>query len=98
MNIQTTAPVVALFVQSIFYGLYSATFVHCIRWLVFVDDGWKFREKMNWFMILVTSLLFIFSTANLGASVPLTLQITGTQSDSVQFTRIDVVNVRVLYV
>ena len=83
--------VIAVFVQSILYGLYSATFVHCIRWLTFNDDGWKLREKMNWFMILMTTLLFIFSTANLGATVPLMFTILG--PSTVDFLKLDVTNV-----
>jgi hypothetical protein len=74
---QNIAGIIALSVQSILYGLYTATFVHSIRWLIFDDDGWKLREKMNWFMILITTLIFIFSTVDLGASVPLTFDIMG---------------------
>jgi hypothetical protein len=69
------AGISALTVQSIFYGLYTATFVHCTRWLIFDDDGWKLRQKMNWIMILMTTLIFIFSTMNLGTSIPLTFDI-----------------------
>jgi hypothetical protein len=74
-----SATIIVLIVQSIPYRLYSATFVRCARWLIFDDDGWNLLhlQMMNWLMILMATLIFIFSTADLGVSVPLMLDVMG---------------------
>ncbi|KAM6499532.1 hypothetical protein JOM56_005040 [Amanita muscaria] len=64
--------VIALFVQTLMYGLYVTTLVHCLRWLFYDDKGWKLREKINWAMATITVLVFMFFTIDLA----LTLQIT----------------------
>jgi hypothetical protein len=55
-----------LIVQAIFYGLYFATFVHGVRWLIFDDEGWSFRENINSSMLAVSIIIFLLSTASLG--------------------------------
>lgn len=64
------ALLVANFVQAILYGLYIATFILCIQWLIFVDEGWQVRslQKIPWPTLTLVILLFIFSTVNLGTS------------------------------
>ncbi|KIL63676.1 hypothetical protein M378DRAFT_11952 [Amanita muscaria Koide BX008] len=64
--------VIALFVQTLMYGFYVTTLVHCLRWLFYDDKGWKLREKINWAMATITVLVFMFFTIDLA----LTLQIT----------------------
>ena len=68
----TMLPVlVGLFLQALLYGFYLATLFHCLRWLVYTDDGWKLRagSKINKLMLVVTVLLFFLSTINLGLSI-----------------------------
>ena len=48
---------------AIFFGLYSASFIHCVRWLLFEDDGWKIRKKINWWLLSTTLLVFLLSMA-----------------------------------
>jgi hypothetical protein len=57
-------------VQAILYGMYMMTVVHSLRWLLYEDRGWKL-QAVHWPMSIVTVLLFIFSTVDLG----ITLQI-----------------------
>ena len=66
-----TYEIISLFVQSIMYGLYAATLLHCLRWLVVEDGGWSFRpwSKINWRMLAPTMLVFAFSTASIAISV-----------------------------
>ena len=59
-----------LFIQAIFYGLYIATLLHCLRWLIFTDGGWKPRDKVNKLMLTSSVLIFILSTMNLGIALP----------------------------
>ena len=58
-------------IHAILYGLYLATLVQCLRWLLFDDDGWKFRAHINWFMLTVTLFIFLFSTADFAGTIRL---------------------------
>ncbi|KAF8630271.1 hypothetical protein AX17_005457 [Amanita inopinata Kibby_2008] len=57
--------IIALFVETLFYGLYIATLLHTLRWLLFADEGWTRRRNIKWGMLGLTLLLFVSSTANL---------------------------------
>ncbi|KAM6492172.1 hypothetical protein JOM56_011896 [Amanita muscaria] len=48
---------------TIFIGLYFASFIHCVRWLLFEDEGWRLRKKINWMLVTTTLLVFFFSIA-----------------------------------
>ncbi|KAF8178711.1 hypothetical protein BJ912DRAFT_983670 [Pholiota molesta] len=52
------------FVSALFYGLYLSTVFHCLRWLVFADEGWKTRRKINWAMLSITIILWALSTTS----------------------------------
>ena len=56
--------VICIFVIGILFGLYLASFAHCLRWLIFQDGGWKIRKKINWVMLGITTYLSLYSTAN----------------------------------
>ncbi|KIL62811.1 hypothetical protein M378DRAFT_743882 [Amanita muscaria Koide BX008] len=72
-EIPTAYCVIALFVQATLYGLYMVTFVCCARWLVFDDDGWRFRPwtQVNLPMLTATVLVFLFETTEICASAAL---------------------------
>ena len=44
-----------LFTQAALYGIYVATLIHCLRWLVYTDEGWKQRDRVNKLMLIVMS-------------------------------------------
>lgn len=48
-------------VRAILFGLYSASFIHCVRWLLFEDEGWRVRKKVSWFLVITTLLIFFLS-------------------------------------
>jgi hypothetical protein len=50
-----------LIVQAILSGLYTTSFFHCLRWLVFADEGWERRKKIQWPMLVIA--LFIYALA-----------------------------------
>ncbi|KAF8178704.1 hypothetical protein BJ912DRAFT_1146192 [Pholiota molesta] len=52
------------FVSALFYGLYLSTVFHCLRWLVFADEGRKTRRKINWAMVSITIVLWALSTTS----------------------------------
>jgi hypothetical protein len=56
---------IAVTIQALLYGLYVATLAHCLRWLLFDDDGWSHRKDINWRMLIITVIIFLFSTASL---------------------------------
>ncbi|PFH50978.1 hypothetical protein AMATHDRAFT_85447 [Amanita thiersii Skay4041] len=58
----------ALFVQAILYGLYLATFVHSLRWLLFKDEGWTLKGHIDWLILFTTVSLFVISTADIAIS------------------------------
>ena len=62
-----------LFPQSVLYGLYVGTSVHCVRWLLFDDGDWNVRKKINWTMLTTAIVLFILLTVNLWTSLQLTV-------------------------
>ena len=62
-----------LFVQAIMYGLYVETSAHCLRWLLFDDKDWNVRKKINWTMLIIGIVLFIFMTINLWTAFQLTV-------------------------
>ncbi|KAF8175134.1 hypothetical protein BJ912DRAFT_931242 [Pholiota molesta] len=37
---------------------------HCLRWLVFADEGWKTRKRINWAMLSITIILWALSTTS----------------------------------
>jgi hypothetical protein len=60
----TTAQIVALFMECIFYGAYLVTLGNCLRFLLFTTDrnGLSFKRKINWPMLVVALLLALFAT------------------------------------
>ena len=51
--------------QALLYGLYVGTLAHCLRWLLFDDEGWSHRKNVNWAMLTVTIFIFLLSTGSL---------------------------------
>ena len=46
--------ITALFVGALGTGMYLCTFGYALRWLLFSDQGWKRREKINWKILTPT--------------------------------------------
>ena len=59
--------VIVVFVQAVLHGLYLGTLVHCFRWLMYEDEGWKMRPwvSINRIMLAITLLLFLIYTTEL---------------------------------
>ncbi|KAM6499056.1 hypothetical protein JOM56_004564 [Amanita muscaria] len=67
------AEVIATFVQAVLYGLYIATLAHCLRWVMYDDEGWKLRNVINWYLVGLTMLVFALSTSDLGILLQITI-------------------------
>src|ERR1700759_2196011 len=96
--LSTIAQLLVLFMQAALYGLYVATLIHCLRWLVYTDDGWKQRDGVNKFMLITTILIFLLSTVNLFLLLPLQLYIMGASGDSSIWNTSRVVATEITYV
>ncbi|KAF9008069.1 hypothetical protein BDQ17DRAFT_1350476 [Cyathus striatus] len=62
---------IALSITCILFGLYLSTLLHSLRWLLFIDSGWKLRSwrTTNWIMLLAITALFGFALANLSLAL-----------------------------
>ncbi|KAH9475516.1 hypothetical protein JR316_0012631 [Psilocybe cubensis] len=52
----------AMFVVALIYGLYLSTLFHCLRWLIFTDEGWKARSRISWTLVTITIAIWVLST------------------------------------
>lgn len=57
------------FAFGLFFGIYLITVAFANRWLLFVDEGWKWRTSINWYMVVITNLIFALQTAAVGIAV-----------------------------
>ena len=73
------------FVQTLLYGIYVTTLVHCLRWLLLDDEGWTLRRRMSWFILIISILLFLFSTADLALSLKLLISYNEPWTTSAKF-------------
>ncbi|PFH47838.1 hypothetical protein AMATHDRAFT_6371 [Amanita thiersii Skay4041] len=64
----TEIPIISTFVQALLFGLYISTFLHALRWLVFLDEGWALRSHINWSLLIITCMIFVLMAGDLGYS------------------------------
>jgi hypothetical protein len=59
----TEAQIVALFLESVFWGFYLVTFVPCLHLLLF-KSSWELKRlsEINWPMLLVALGMCVFAT------------------------------------
>jgi len=51
-----------LFTKAFLWGIYLVSFFVCLRWLVLSDDGMSLRKRFNRPMLIITIILFVFSS------------------------------------
>ncbi|KAJ3564634.1 hypothetical protein NP233_g8166 [Leucocoprinus birnbaumii] len=51
------------------FGLYFATLLVCLRWLLVADEGWKLRRTIRWSTLVITLLIFGCNVAYLAMTV-----------------------------
>lgn len=47
------------FVAGLFLGVYLISLAFANRWLIFTDDGWKFKGTIQWFTLIVTNAIAV---------------------------------------
>ncbi|KAF8330641.1 hypothetical protein F5887DRAFT_1081488 [Amanita rubescens] len=67
------AYIIAVTVQALLMGAYFVSFLICLRWLVFSDDGGTLRKGINWTLLSIAIILFALSVADLCISVHIIL-------------------------
>lgn len=60
-----TAQLAALFVESVFYGVYLVTFGHCLRAIFRSPSGWKQLDEIGFGLLFVALSLFCIGTTNI---------------------------------
>jgi len=107
MSGRASASIVNSFVQANVYGIYVTTFVLCIRWLVYKDEGLKRREKLNIPMFMVSIAVFLLQTAGLATCFQTTLEAQAannkgyntlnTINSAVEYTTLQIVDAVLIY-
>uniref|UniRef100_A0A8H7XMG4 Uncharacterized protein n=1 Tax=Psilocybe cubensis TaxID=181762 RepID=A0A8H7XMG4_PSICU len=62
MSLLPGQDVQVMFVIALVYGLYLSTLFHCLRWLIFTDEGWRVRSRISWTLVTITIAICTFST------------------------------------
>ena len=60
------AYIIATTLQALLIGVYFASFLLCLRWLIFSDDGGSLRKVIHRPFLIITIILFVFSVTDLG--------------------------------
>ena len=61
--------IIAMTLHAFLTGVYFASFILCLRWLVFSDDGSTVRKAVHRPFLIITVILFAFSVTDLGFSM-----------------------------
>ena len=69
--------IVALFVAALATGAYLSTLAYCLRWLLFSDQGWKFRKPIDRTMLTITLVLFALSSIHITLAAVTTVEWAG---------------------
>ncbi|KDR79645.1 hypothetical protein GALMADRAFT_137439 [Galerina marginata CBS 339.88] len=67
--INATDRFLAVFFAALATGIYLCTLAYCIRWLVYTDEGWKIRKRINKTMLSGTLSIFILSSIHTSFAV-----------------------------
>ncbi|KIL61209.1 hypothetical protein M378DRAFT_863734 [Amanita muscaria Koide BX008] len=90
--------VIALFVRAVLYGLYIATLLVCLRWLILDDRQLHLRRHIDRRLLTITIIILVFLTTNVGIVFRITIDLIRGNSSSTTLTiaKIDLENVSIL--
>lgn len=72
LKITSTDRILALFIAAVATGVYLCTLSTCVRWLVYVDDGWRVRKQINKTWLSATLAIFFLSSLHTTLAVTTT--------------------------
>jgi len=67
--ISATDMFLAVFSAAVATGVYLCTLFYCIRWLVYIDEGWKVRKKINKTLLSGTLSIFVLSSIHISFAI-----------------------------
>lgn len=70
----TLSQTIALtFTTGLLFGLYFITVCLANRWLLFADEGWRWRKRVHWSMVFTTNVIaaLILASTILSVRVPM---------------------------
>ncbi|KIL60003.1 hypothetical protein M378DRAFT_960345 [Amanita muscaria Koide BX008] len=70
---------VAAVLQAFLYVIYLVSSVYAFRWLLYEEEGWtlKSRDNINWGLLTITFVVFVFTTVDLAFEIGIQLTVTG---------------------
>lgn len=51
------------------FGFYFATLLYCVRWLLFTEEGWRIRQRIRWYIVAITFLIFACNMVYLALNI-----------------------------
>ena len=66
--------IAALFVGALGTGMYLCTFAYSLRWLLYSDQGWKRREKIDWKILTPTLAMCTLTCTHIALAAVLTVE------------------------
>jgi len=86
---------IATTLQALLTGVYFTSFLVCLRWLIFSDNGGTLRKPIHLPFLIITTILFAFSVTNLGLCLQRVLIVSqGAESMATNLIYIEMINVR----
>ncbi|KAJ3563081.1 hypothetical protein NP233_g9171 [Leucocoprinus birnbaumii] len=53
--------VAVVFTTAFAAGIYVTSSTFCYRWLLFADEGWSLRKRVNWMIVSATTVIFLLN-------------------------------------
>lgn len=69
MGIHLHQSVAVSFTGALAFGLYFATLLACLRWLLFASEGWRIKPSIRWGTVVITLLIFASNVVYLSMSL-----------------------------
>ena len=66
---QWPGTIVGITTQALATGAYFASFLVCLRWIIFSDDGEKLCKGISWPFLIITMILFVFYITDITISL-----------------------------
>lgn len=62
-NISIEDELAVVFASALLYGVYLCSLAYCLRWQLFMNDGWRTQLKRNRTTIAIVLAIFVLTTA-----------------------------------
>ncbi len=83
--------IIAMTTQALLTGVYFASFLLCLRWLIFSDDGETLRKPIHRPFLIITIFLFTCSVIGFSISLRATLLVFEGRTGKLYYTTVIIV-------